>query len=163
MNRRIRVSVVALQDDKILLVKHTIKGNTFWVLPGGNWVTGEPLAQTAVREMKEETNLDLEIVKLLHVADNFFKSKVDAKELHEIDICFLGRITGGELKVGSEPEVAEKILFEVRFFAASELDNIVFHPPALLKELKEVLGNGFAHWGEYLGAYHEGVLEEYHS
>ena len=161
MNRRVRVSVVVLQEGKILLVKHTIMGNTFWTLPGGNSLAEESLAETAVREIKEETNLDVEIAKMLHLADNFFKSKVDGVKIHEIDVCFLSRITGGELKVGSEPEVSEKILFEVRFFGASELDDIVFHPPALIGELKDHFRNDFRDSGRYLGTYREVIGGSY--
>lgn len=161
MNRRVRVSAAVLQDGKVLLVKHTIKGATFWTLPGGNSVAGEPLAETAVREAKEETGIEVKIVRLLYVADNFFKSKVNGQDMHETDVCFLGHITGGELKVGSEPEVSERILFDARFFRLSELDDIVFHPPALIKELKNKLRGNFRGSVKYLGAYREGISGDY--
>jgi ADP-ribose pyrophosphatase YjhB (NUDIX family) len=161
VNRRVRVSAAVLQGGKILLVKHTIKGATFWALPGGNSVAGEPLSETAVREVKEETGMEVKIVKLLYVADNLFKSKVNGEDMHEIDVCFIGHITGGGLKVGSEPEVSEKILFDVRFFRLSELSNIVFHPPALIKEVKDWLRSSFSGSGKYLGTYKEGLSGDY--
>jgi 8-oxo-dGTP pyrophosphatase MutT (NUDIX family) len=55
----------AVFDDKgrVLLVRHTY-GRLNWELPGGGAETGESPGQTAVREMLEETGLDVEIDRL---------------------------------------------------------------------------------------------------
>ncbi len=49
-----------VENGKVLLVHH--KGFDKWVPPGGHIEAGETFAQTAAREFKEETGLDVEVV-----------------------------------------------------------------------------------------------------
>lgn len=48
---------------------------------------GEPALQTLKREMLEELNSDIEILRLLWLAENFFE--YDSKECHELGLYFL--------------------------------------------------------------------------
>ncbi|MEZ4622550.1 MAG: NUDIX hydrolase [Caldilineaceae bacterium] len=47
-----------LQDEQLLLVRQTYRGETLWTFPGGGRLEGETPASAAVREVKEETNLE---------------------------------------------------------------------------------------------------------
>lgn len=49
-----------VEGDKVLLVHHN--GFDKWVPPGGHIEPGDTFAQTAVREVKEETGLDVEVI-----------------------------------------------------------------------------------------------------
>ena len=49
---------VIIENDKVLLIKQ-IQGN--WGFPKGHMEVGETEVETAIREVKEETNLDVEI------------------------------------------------------------------------------------------------------
>ena len=63
---RIGSAVVVERNGKILLgerSKENMKG--FWIIPGGGVKYGETIKEAAVREIKEETNLDIEIIKLI--------------------------------------------------------------------------------------------------
>ena len=64
MNRP-RACAAILNADKILMVCHQTPSRTYWTLPGGGWEENETLEQTAIREVKEETSLDVEIERLL--------------------------------------------------------------------------------------------------
>ncbi len=58
-------SVVIIKDQKILLLKRSDLG--VWEIPGGNIEYGETPYNAAIREAKEETNLDIEIKDILTV------------------------------------------------------------------------------------------------
>lgn len=49
-----------VEDNKVLLVHHN--GFDKWVPPGGHIEPGDTFAQAAVREVKEETGLDVEVI-----------------------------------------------------------------------------------------------------
>ena len=52
-------AVVTDELGRILLIKR--RDNELWALPGGGHDVGETIEQTAVREVKEETGLDVEV------------------------------------------------------------------------------------------------------
>jgi ADP-ribose pyrophosphatase YjhB (NUDIX family) len=57
--------VAILQDDTVLLTKR--EDFEVWVLPGGQVEPGETFAETAVREAREETGLEIEITRLVGI------------------------------------------------------------------------------------------------
>jgi len=68
MNRP-RACAAVLKDDQILMVCHKTSSRTYWTLPGGGMNEGEPIEQTAIREAKEETGLDVKVIRLLFEED----------------------------------------------------------------------------------------------
>ena len=64
-----RACAAILKDDQILMVCHRTATRTYWTLPGGGKQAGETLEQAVVREVKEETGLDVEIIQLLFEED----------------------------------------------------------------------------------------------
>lgn len=60
------VDVIIELDKQIVLIKRKSKPYG-WAIPGGHVEYGETVEQAAVREIKEETSLDVELVKLLGV------------------------------------------------------------------------------------------------
>lgn len=67
MARHTRYQGLIIQDHKILLIEHTrlSDGLYYWVLPGGGIEAGETEGECVVREMKEETNLNVRVERLL--------------------------------------------------------------------------------------------------
>lgn len=51
-------AVILNRDGEVLLVKHSY-GRLNWELPGGVTEDGESVVQTAVREVREETGLEV--------------------------------------------------------------------------------------------------------
>jgi 8-oxo-dGTP diphosphatase len=63
---RLTSAVLVVQDGKFLLAERN-KENYYgyWVIPGGGVKFGETIQEAALREIKEETNLDVELIKLI--------------------------------------------------------------------------------------------------
>jgi len=138
---RIRVSVIVIQEGKILLVQHEKQGKTYWVLPGGGVDFGETLEEAVVRELKEETNLDITVEKLVFV-DDFIP---EDRHRHVVDLYFTAKVVSGELKLG-----ADSIMREVRYFPIEELAELTLYPK-IADRIVEAYQQGFAGSALYLG------------
>jgi len=66
---RVRPSGVLLQGDRVLLVKQSVTAKRKWSLPGGRLEKGETIEHCLVRELREETGIDVGVVNLLYVTD----------------------------------------------------------------------------------------------
>lgn len=92
--------LVTDQFDRILLVERgrdPQKGR--WSLPGGKGEVGEDPGQTAIREAREETGLDLRLTQEVITT----KMPGDGDDVYDIR-CFAARIIGGDLKAGDDAE-----------------------------------------------------------
>ncbi|MEZ4676677.1 MAG: NUDIX domain-containing protein [Caldilineaceae bacterium] len=110
-----------LQDEQLLLVRQTYRGETLWTFPGGGRLEGETPASAAVREVKEETNLETRVVRLLYTGPRTRGSGTY--------YCYYGKILGGKLRLGTDPELPE---------SAQELHEVRWWPIELLTEHPEV-------------------------
>lgn len=83
---------VIIQDGKVLLSRQW-DGHDF---PGGGIHLGETIEQALIREVKEETGLEVTVGQLISVQDSFFHSRRSG-DYQAILIYYLCYITGGEL------------------------------------------------------------------
>ncbi|TET90725.1 MAG: NUDIX domain-containing protein [Methanomassiliicoccales archaeon] len=74
-----------------VLLQRNVERDEF-ALPGGHIEEGETMKQSLVRELKEETNLEIDVGKLVYVNENFFEQ--EGQEFHEIGLYFLADIIG---------------------------------------------------------------------
>jgi 8-oxo-dGTP diphosphatase len=70
-----------------------------WCLPQGGIEYGEDFLTAALREVKEETNLDVELISLLSVTSNFLRPGS-----HSLVAVLLAHPLGGELKAGDDAD-----------------------------------------------------------
>jgi 8-oxo-dGTP diphosphatase len=108
MTQHPRVGVGALVqsgDGKVLLA---LRGRPpeagCWGILGGKVEFGELLTTTVVREVKEESGLDVRIVRLLCVTDHI----VEAEGAHWVSPAYLCEVVGGALE-RREPEAIPEI------------------------------------------------------
>jgi 8-oxo-dGTP diphosphatase len=98
-------AIIPYKDNKILLIKRNTKPfKDYWALPGGRMDPGEKIEQTVVREVKEETGLDVAIVSI--VGEYVEKGVKDDIEYEYYPTCFEVKPVGGELKK-QESEIQE--------------------------------------------------------
>lgn len=107
-SQQIVVAVGAIIEDdggRILLVKHRKERGGYWqgkwICPGGELRFGEKIEEGIAREVKEETNLEVEPVTPLVAFDRIVRAGGNTS-LHLIYIDYVARLIGGELSVGSD-------------------------------------------------------------
>jgi 8-oxo-dGTP diphosphatase len=102
------VGAVVLDGDRVLLVKRgnePLKGE--WSLPGGAVEIGETLETALVREIREETGLDVDVGPMVDVLDRLRYDPDGRVKYHYVLIDFLCRPCGGVLCSASDAEAAE--------------------------------------------------------
>lgn len=114
-------AVIADTEGKILL--HKRSDNNLWSLPGGAMDLGESIEQTIIREVKEETGFDVEVLKCIGIYTDpeHVIEYSDGEIRQQFSICFKCRIIGGNLRISSEST-------QVCFFSKKELENLPMHP-----------------------------------
>lgn len=75
-----------------------------WGLPGGSMELGESFEETASRELKEETNLDIDELELLKVLSgkDTYREYPNGDKLYDITAIFVIKKYHGKLKVNDE-------------------------------------------------------------
>lgn len=129
-------AIVFDDSGKMLLVKQHHEGKDIWMVPGGGIEDGENAAQAAVREVKEETGLDIEAGPLIwHVEE------VSQRGQRFVNF-FLCKVISGDLELGEDPEFDKnnQVLREVRFMTREEIQKVTWlYPEYLRDELWDVL------------------------
>ena len=106
-------------DDAGRILLHRRQDNDKWALPGGKMELGESLAGCAIREVKEETGLDVEVTGIVgtYTDPKHVFAYDDGEVRQEFSVCFLTRIVGGKLAVSDES-------FEVTFHTPEQVDRL---------------------------------------
>ncbi|UQI43282.1 NUDIX domain-containing protein [Streptomyces sp. HU2014] len=113
-------AVVTDAAGRVLLQRRRDSG--LWALPGGGMEMSDSLPGAAVREVKEETGLDVEITGLVgtYTDPRHVIAYTDGEVRRQFNVCFTARITGGALAVSEEST-------ELRFVTPDELDALPVH------------------------------------
>ena len=80
-------------DCRVLLVRDDDRG---WSVPGGRVEWGEPLREACVRELREETGLEVRIAELAEVFERI------EPDLHYVILDYLVVVVGGSLAAGDD-------------------------------------------------------------
>jgi mutator protein MutT len=97
------VGAVIVCDGKILLEKRKNEpGQGKWSIPGGLVELGESAEETVIREVGEETGLEVEKPMLIDVVDNVTKDESDKVKYHFVIVDYFVKLKGGTLKAMSD-------------------------------------------------------------
>jgi len=97
------IGALIFERGRILLVergKEPLKG--YWSLPGGVLEIGETLEQGIVREVREETGLEVEPLTMLEIFERIIRDSQGAPEYHYVLIDYICRVTGGSLRAADD-------------------------------------------------------------
>jgi len=92
------VSIIAVKESKILLGQRLGEpGRGKWAFPSGYIDFDEDFLTAAIREMKEETGLEISIRSILNVVSSFISLKY-----HFLGLYLLADVTGGKLQASDD-------------------------------------------------------------
>jgi len=121
-------AIILFPEKKILLIKrNTIPFKGYWALPGGRMDSGETIEQTIIREVKEETGLEVTIAS--KVGEYIERGVKDNVEYEYYPTCFLVNPIGGKIKK-QESEIQE-----IKRFSLTELPKpLAFEHDQMIKD-----------------------------
>ena len=84
MEIRVRPTGILVENNRILIVKQQVTDNRSWSLPGGKLEFNETIQECLIREIKEETGLDVGIKELGYITDRILTAN-----LHIVHMSFI--------------------------------------------------------------------------
>ncbi|GAB3221734.1 NUDIX domain-containing protein [Glycomyces halotolerans] len=134
------VAFVTDDEGRVLLIQRSDNGD--WALPGGGHDLGERIADTAIRETREETGLDVEITGIigLYTDPGHLIEYSDGEVRQQFSIAFRAKPVGGQITTSAES-------VQVAWVRANELDRLSINPSMRMR-----IEHGFANQPEpYIG------------
>lgn len=132
MDKRVSSRAIIIEDNKLLtMFRRKIKNDgsvkEYYVIPGGGLEEGETLEENVIRELKEEFNVDIEIIKFL------------GTEEYDDTIAnyFLCKIVNGTPKLGGEEleRMTSQNYYEIRYINLNDIDNYDINAKDIIKNL----------------------------
>lgn len=128
------------EEGKLFVTKRGQKAQNergMWELPGGSVEFGETTKEAVVREIKEENDIEIEVIELLDICDHI----IPAEHQHWLSPTYICRIVKGEPKI-LEPEKCE----EIGWFTIEEADALPLSSISRqnIEALKKKYPNGYS-------------------
>jgi 8-oxo-dGTP diphosphatase len=139
----VRVAALVVLDGRVVLVRHRHGARTYHLLPGGGVEVGESLGDALIREVLEETGLEIRIIRPLFVNDSIDPGG----SRHMVNITFLTQVIGGA--VTERP--MDRRVEAVELVDSATLGEIDLRPP-IASQLIEALASIDAYQARYLGS-----------
>ncbi|MFK8908847.1 NUDIX domain-containing protein [Streptomyces sp. YS-3] len=121
-NSMVVAASAVVTDDQGRVLLQLRRDNGLWALPGGAMDIGDSLPGTAVREVKEETGLDVEITGLVgtYTDPRHVIEYSDGEVRRQFAVVFTARVVGGELALSDEST-------ELRYVDPADFDVLPMH------------------------------------
>lgn len=107
------VGAVIICNGKILIEKRKSEpGSGKWSIPGGLVELGENIEETVVREVKEETGLEVEKPELIDVVNYITFDENDKIKYHFVMVDYFVKLKAGELKASDDAAELKWVAFD---------------------------------------------------
>jgi len=137
-----RVSAIFIHDNKLLVNKYD---ENSYCLPGGYVEIGETSEKAMLRELKEELNLNFEIVNFAGITENFFIN-LKKEKTHGLDFYYYVKLKNDEdyqfidyKRI--EYDKGKIVNHDLSWIDISNLDNVKLLPLEVRNEIKEKKAN----------------------
>jgi 8-oxo-dGTP diphosphatase len=128
----VRPSVIIIKENKLLVVHSTYNDEDFFLLPGGGIDDTETIYECAIREVKEETNQDVDIIKVVYLNDYI----VDSGRC--LNIYLLGKLkSNSEITHLKDPCISENKIKKAEWVELDKLLQLDFRPKKLIEKIKK--------------------------
>ncbi len=132
MEKRVSSRAIIIDDNKLLtMFRRKIKSDgtvkEYYVIPGGGLEEGETLEENVIRELKEEFNVDIEVVKFLGTEEyddtiaNYFLCKI---------VSGTPKLSGEELE-----RMTPENYYEIRYIDLNDIDNYDINAKNIIKKV----------------------------
>jgi mutator protein MutT len=124
-------SVIIFNNEGQVLMLHR-SDNDCWCFPGGAIELGEKVEEAAVREVFEETGLEVQGLKLFGVfsGEELYYQYPHGDEVYNIDVVYIADKYHGEIRISNEGK-------DIRFFSIDSLPDPISPPvKPVVEELK---------------------------
>ena len=145
--RTVRCQGAIVRDQHLLLIQHRehASGHAYWLLPGGGQEGAESEIDCVIREMREETGLEVAVERLILDVVDYPGGAYQRLR------TYLCRVTGGQAAPGYEPELEAADFYGIAALAWFDLRAPAAWPPDVLADpisrpqierLREALADG---------------------
>ncbi|MFH1247083.1 MAG: NUDIX domain-containing protein [Candidatus Micrarchaeota archaeon] len=134
------VSVFVISNQRILLLKQS--RSSYWLLPSGHVEDNELPHEAAIREVREETGLEIELLekaseKIGEIVTPLpcprFVALLPCRDKYDFNMYFTAKVTGGELKIDQESR-------DAKWFSREEIASDENVGPFVRFHVLEILG-----------------------
>ncbi|QHQ62533.1 NUDIX domain-containing protein [Anaerocolumna sedimenticola] len=123
-------AIITNEKGEILFQKRS-DAEDVWGLPGGAVEVGESIEETAIRELKEETGLDIKVEHLIGVYSKYFTKYPNGDVAQSICYFFKGTIIGGVMSIDKNKT------FDLKFFSKNNI------PKLFVQQHEDILNDYF--------------------
>ena len=150
---RITSRAIIIKDDKLLCLRANTTIEEWFVIPGGGQEVGELLDECVIREIKEELEIDIKVIKMLYIAEYIPYEELENPRWnqHLVSFFYHCEIIGDQKAVyGKEmdPDISH-----IKWIPLNELDKKNVLPlevrDAIISDYDNK--NGFSYELKYLG------------
>ncbi len=136
----VRATGIYVAEQKLLMLRQSVDSQRHYSLPGGKLEIGETLESCLIREMKEETGLDIIPKKLLYICDHI------KKDIHVVYISFEVKKVGGSF----DERIKDLDTVPIESVEMLPLDKLEEYGLSL--KFANLVRAGFPGAGSYMGA-----------
>jgi 8-oxo-dGTP diphosphatase len=131
---RVRACALIIRDGRILLVQQNVptRPHPVWLPPGGGVEPGESTESAVIREVREETGLEIQPFALRYVYE------FTEPPYHAVEFYYRAGVTGGVLKTGHDPEHPDHpLIHQASWIDLNKLGRIRLVPPFIEADIRE--------------------------